>query len=124
MNQEKSLSRKITQMLKDLGKAFLIGAAAGLVIALCLFAVGFLAGGCKPLGGLEAAKDGMFLIAAVGLFILAGMLLIKGKKPEQFSAGNGWRKHFKIIGIKSVMGMICVGILLIAAIADYLMLML
>jgi hypothetical protein len=123
-NQEKSILHKTVLAVKDLGKAFLIGAAAGVVLSLLLFLIGFFAGKFSLTGGLEVAKDGMFLISAIGFLILAGMLLIKGKKPEQFSEGNGWRKHFKIIGVKSVIGLVCVGILLVATIADYLMLLL
>jgi hypothetical protein len=124
MNQEKTVLHKGKQILYDLGKAFFIGAAAGVLAALLLFVIGFFTGGISLMNGLEVAKDGMFLFGAIGLFLLAGMILVKGKKPEKFMKENGWQKHFKIIGIKSVMGMFCVGILLIAAIADYLMLIL
>lgn len=119
---KKNLLQNLQEILRDFAKAFLMGAVAGLAAALLFFLIGLALGGLQ--NGLEAAKDGLLAIGALGLFVLAGMLLVKGKKPEQFDLNDGWRKHFKIIGMKSVMGMICVVILLIAAVADYVLLIL
>lgn len=122
MNKEKHGLQQVQQVLYDLLKGFLFGAAAGIIVALVLFLAGFFIGGMSLAAGLETAKNGLLLIGALGLFILAGMILVKGKKPERFSAGNGWRRHFKAVGIKSVIGAVCVAILIIASVADYLIL--
>ena len=50
--------------------------------ALVLFGLGALVSSRRLAGGLEAAKDGLFLVVALELFVLAGMLMLKGKKPE------------------------------------------
>ena len=115
---------RLPDILRDLAKALGIGAAGAAVIALILFVIGFAAGGTGALSGLEAAKDGLLLVGAVGLFVLAGMLLVKGKKPEKFAAGNGWRRHFKAVGIKSVIGAVCVAVIIVASIVDYIMFLL
>ena len=52
------------------------------------------------------------------MFLLAGMLLSKGKKPEQFVEMESWRKHFKIIGYKTVIGIICIALLMVASVMD------
>ena len=39
---------------------------------------GFLFGGFTFRAALEAAKDGLLLIAALGMFVIAGMLMVKG----------------------------------------------
>jgi hypothetical protein len=111
---------KIVWILRDIVKAFVIGLVAGLVIAVVLFVVGLIYGSGSLASGLEVAKDGLFLTGALGLFVLAGLLLVKGKKPEKDMADNGWRRHFRVIGVKVVVGMICVGVLLVAASVDYL----
>lgn len=113
---------QVRQVLCDLLKGLLLGIAVGAVIALILFVIGFIAGKSQPLMGLEAVKDGLLLLGALGLFILAGMLLIKGKKPERFSGGDGWRRHFKAAGIKTILGSICIALLLLASAADCLLL--
>ncbi len=105
--------------LRDLCKAFLMGCAG----AAALFAVSFLIalavrGGVS--GGLDGAKSVLLVVGALGLFLLAGMLLVRGKKPEAFSAGNGWRKHFRAAGVKTVLAAWCAAALLAAVLADYL----
>lgn len=113
--------KKGKELLRDCAKALAVGAAAGAVIALVLFVIGFLAGKFQVNSGLEAAKDGLFFILALGLFLLAGMILAKGKKPEKFSENNGWRNHFSVIGLKTVIGMICMGFFVWGIILDYIM---
>lgn len=108
------------QVLCDVVKAYLIGTAAGMASALVLFAAGFMAGGWKLQKGLETARDGLMLAGAAGFFLLAGMLLIKGQKPEKFMPDNGWRRHFGAIGIKSVIGIICMAVLMVGISMDYL----
>lgn len=55
------------------------------------------------------------------LFVLAGMLLLKGKKGERPLADmEGWRRHFAVIGPKSVLGAMAAGVVIAAIAADYL----
>lgn len=105
--------------LRDLLKAFLIGCAAAAVLFAVSFLIGMIAGGVD--GGLEAAKTVLLLAASLGMFLLAGLLLMKGKKPERFSAEDSWRKHFRAAGLKSVLAACCLAALLAAAAADYLL---
>ena len=75
--------------------------------------------------GFEVVKDGLLLIGAIGLFLVAGMLLAKGKKEnadEKKEAKNGWRQHFSVIGLKTVVLMISVAFLLLASVADLILL--
>ena len=70
--------------------------------------------------GIEGAKNALFVIAALLLFVLAGMLLIKGKKAETFEADeNGWRRHFAVIGVKAALGGAAVGVAALAIALDY-----
>ena len=50
--------------------------------AVILFAGGFLFGSFQIANGFEVVKDGLLLIGAIGLFLVAGMLLAKGKKEN------------------------------------------
>lgn len=108
----------IGNLIRDLGKALLLGMAAALAAAVFLFLAGFAAGKGSLLSGLETAKNGIFLIAALLLFLLAGMLMIRGKKPDTVREGEGWRKHFRVIGMKTVTGMAAFAFLAAGAAVD------
>lgn len=113
--------KKVTGLLIDLVKTAIIGLAASAVIGGVLFLGGFFAGGFRTANGLEAGKDGLLLIASLGMFLLAGMLLSKGKKPEQFAEKESWRKHFKVIGYKTAIGVVCLALLGAASVFDVLL---
>ena len=100
---------KIKNICRDLGKAFTIGLLSGGAAAAVLLLGGFLFGGFTFRAALEAAKDGLLLIAALGMFVIAGMLMVKG------------RVHFAVLGYKSVFAVLCVSWVLWAAAADYLL---
>lgn len=70
---------KIKNICRDLGRAFTIGLLSGGAAAAVLLLGGFLFGGFTFRAALEAAKDGLLLIAALGMFVIAGMLMVKGK---------------------------------------------
>ena len=67
---------KIKNICCDLGRAFTIGLLSGGAAAAVLLLGGFLFGGFTFRAALEAAKDGLLLIAALGMFVIAGMLMI------------------------------------------------
>ena len=106
--------------LKALGIGLLISSVAGVMLFLC----GFMFSHFTMLSGLEVAKNGLLLVGAIGLFLIAGMLMVKGKNPEKVAQNNGWKKHFQLMGYKGVMGIICISVLLVASVADYMILVL
>jgi len=110
--------KKIKGLFIDLLKAAIIGLVISAVVGLVLFLVGFLAGGLLAKNGLEVGKDGLLLIASLGMLLLAGMLMTKGKKPEQNLELESWRRHFRIIGYKAVIGIFCLAFLLVATVFD------
>ena len=91
---------KIKNICRDLGKAFTIGLLSGGAAAAVLLLGGFLFG---------------------GMFVIAGMLMVKGKNPEKFTQKEKWRVHFAVLGYKSVFAVLCVSWVLWAAAADYLL---
>lgn len=115
-------SYKTLKALEDIAKIFFVGLAGSLAFFLVLFAGGYLWNERSAMAGLELAKNGLFLIAALLLFILAGMLIIKGKKPEKVLEDNGWRKHFQVIGSKIAIFILSVSFVLCASLVDYIML--
>lgn len=121
LNPEKKMG-KGKAVLKDLVKILLVGLVAGLVIFLVLFGAGFLLGKGAVLTGLETAKNGLFVCTSLTLFVVAGMLMIKGKKPEKKPEEDGWRKHFQVIGLKTVIFMLSMSFLFWASLVDYVML--
>lgn len=116
-------SDQLKKVLTDVGKALLAGllaAAAGFIL---FFLIGLLTGGFTFDAGLEAAKNGLLFVAALLLFLLAGMLLMKGKKPEKKPGNNGWRDHFQVIGYKTLFALVAAVFVAVASIADYLLLL-
>lgn len=109
---------RIKNLLKDLVKALLLGMAAALAAAVLLLVSGLFFGKGGVDAGLETAKNGVFLIAALLLFLLAGMLIVKGKKPDREE--KGLRKHFEVIGFKTAAGMAAVAFVTVGAVADFL----
>jgi hypothetical protein len=105
--------------LRDLGKALLLGLAGAAVVLLTVLGIGSIAGGLS--GGLEAAKTVLLMTGSMGMFLLAGMLLVKGKKPEALSNSSGWRRHFRAAGVKTVLAAGCLAFVLAAAAADWLL---
>ena len=106
---------------RDVLKALGLGIAGGILLGLVAGILGALVGGAGLSSGLEAAKDALLFVAALMLFVLAGMLLLKGKKGERPLADmEGWRRHFAVIGPKSVLGAMAAGVVIAAIAADYL----
>ncbi len=110
--------KNVTRLFIDFVKAVMLGSVISALLSGMLFLGGFLAGGFSGKNGLEAGKDGLLLVASLGIFLLAGMLISKGKKPEQFTELNGLRKHFNIIGYKTVLGIICAMLIVAASLLD------
>lgn len=122
-----TLSRKemVKKAALDVLKAFIIGVAVAAATAVILFAGGFFFGSFQIVNGFEVVKDGLLLIGAIGLFLVAGMLLAKGKKEnadEKKEAKNGWRQQFSVVGLKTVVLMISAAFLLLASVADLILL--
>lgn len=120
---KESRSDRCAGWLRDLIKALGLGLLFSATCFVLLFLGGVLFGaaGNRIPNGMEAAKDGLMAVAALGMFLLAGMILIKGKKSEA-PVNDGWRRHFRKAGYKSVLAMICVAVIIAASLADYLLL--
>lgn len=111
---------KIKALMVDDVKMLLISLGVGALVSLILFVSGWFFGG-SLISGLELAKDGLFFISSILLFILAGMLMIKGKKLEKERLSESWKRHFKIIGMKTAIAIFCVVLLSLGSLIDYVM---
>lgn len=103
--------KKIASLALDLCKAAAVGVGISVAIGLVLAGGGALFGSNGIHSAVEAAKNGLLLVFAFLLLIVAGMLLIKGKKQEQIRLNTGFRKHFAVIGPKSMLLALAVGML-------------
>lgn len=112
------LRKKLGALVLDLCKAAAVGLAAAAVLALVLAGGGALFGGNGVHSAVEAAKDGLLMIFALLLFVVAGMLLIKGKKQEKIRLDQNWRKHFKVIGPKTMLLALAAGMLAVIYAVD------
>lgn len=112
------LGKKLGALALDLCKAAAVGLAVAAVLALVLAGGGALFGGNGVHSAVEAAKDGLLMIFALLLFVVAGMLLIKGKKQEQIRLDQNWRKHFAVIGPKAMLLALAAGMLAVIYAVD------
>lgn len=110
--------KKLGALALDLCKAAAVGLAVAAVLALVLAGGGALFGGNGVHSAVEAAKDGLLMIFALLLFVVAGMLLIKGKKQEQIRLDQNWRKHFRVIGPKTMLLALAAGMLVVIYAVD------
>ena len=121
MDERDSDRIAILDVVRDVTKALLVGLAVGVALGAVAFACGFAFGGAGVASASEAAKDVLLFLAAIMMFLLAGMILIKGKKGERPLADKeGWQRHFRVVGPKSVLAGIAAGVTLVAIAADYL----
>ena len=112
------LGKKLGALALDLCKAAAVGLAVAAVLALVLAGGGALFGGNGVHSAVEAAKDGLLMIFALLLFVVAGMLLIKGKKQEQIRLDQNWRKLFAVIGPKTMLLALAAGMLVVIYAVD------
>ena len=110
--------KKLGALALDLCKAAAVGVAVAAVLALVLAGGGALFGGNGVHSAVEAAKDGLLMIFALLLFVVAGMLLIKGKKQEQIRLDQNWRKLFAVIGPKTILLALAAGMLVVIYAVD------
>ena len=122
-NKNHKVKNPVMAFFHDLGKASGIAVAISLPVGLMLFLVGAFSGEKRLLDGLEIAKNGLFFMAALVLFVLAGMMMIKTKKPPSSLMQKGWRKHFQILSVQVVMGIFAIIWIATAAVADYFLLL-
>lgn len=116
------MQKKVLEIVLDGLKALIWGILAAIVMTIILFLIGFLAQNSMQ-NGMEVAKDGLFVIVALLLFLLAGLLMAEGKKERvRMQDKAGWKRHFKQVGLKIVVGTIAVGYALVAAVLDWIML--
>ena len=112
------LGKQLGALALDLCKAAAVGLAVAAVLALVLAGGGALFGGNGVHSAVEAAKDGLLMIFALLLFVVAVMLLIKGKKQEQIRLDQNWRKHFAVIGPKTMLLALAAGMLAVIYAVD------
>lgn len=110
--------KKLGALALDLCKAAAVGLAVAAVLALVLAGGGAIFGGNGVHSAVEAAKDGLLMIFALLLFVVAGMLLIKGKKQEQIRLDQNWRKLFAVIGPKTMLLALAAGMLVVIYAVD------
>lgn len=120
MIKQEEIKKKSRCFGRDIGKMLCIGAGTGVVTFILLFLCGTLFGGGFS-NGLEMAKNGLFLTAALLLFVVAGMVMGKGKKKEPEFKDAGWRKYFSVIGLKTAVMILGLAFLLLGTVLDYIL---
>ena len=100
--QDKKAGNRFALLLKDAGKAFLLGlaVAAGVFILL-----------------LELARRGLFIVGALALLVSAGALLLP-EKAASVREKDGWTARFGRFGLFGVLFCAAAAILLVAGVLD------
>lgn len=106
--------------LHDLALSALLGLAVSAVLFAVLFTGGFLLQSFRPREGLAAARSGLLVTGALGLFICAG-LLIRPQKGEQIRENPQWKQRFRVFGLLPVIAIVAVVVLALACGLDYIL---
>lgn len=109
------------KFFQDLLKAFGIGAGTAAVLFTLLFLCGLLFGANGYRSGLEAAKNGLLLIGSLGMFLVAGMILSRGRNSRKFADKEGWQRHFSVLGPETVILFFSIAFIVLASAADWLL---
>ena len=111
--QDKKAGNRFALLLKDAGKAFLLGLAVAAGVFILLFAVGAVSHGFSALAGLELARRGLF----IALLVSAGALLLP-EKAASVREKDGWTARFGRFGLFGVLFCAAAAILLVAGVLD------
>ena len=114
--QDKKAGNRFALLLKDAGKAFLLGLAVAAGVFILLFAVGAVSHGFSALAGLELARRGLFIVGALVL-VSAGALLLP-EKAASVREKDGWTARFGRFGLFGVLFCAAAAILLVAGVLD------
>ena len=106
--QDKKAGNRFVLLLKDAGKAFLLGLAV---------AAGVVSHGFSALAGLELARRGLFIVGALALLVSAGALLLP-EKAASVREKDGWTARFGRFGLFGVLFCAAAAILLVAGVLD------
>lgn len=115
--QDKKAGNRFALLLKDAGKAFLLGLAVAAGVFILLFAVGAVSHGFSVLAGLELARRGLFIVGALALLVSAGALLLP-EKAASVREKDGWTARFGLFGLFGVLFCAAAAILLVAGVLD------
>ena len=115
--QDKKAGNRFALLLKDAGKAFLLGLAVAAGVFILLFAVGAVSHGFSTLAGLELARRGLFIVGALALLVSAGALLLP-EKAASVREKDGWTARFGCFGLFGVLFCAAAAILLVAGVLD------
>lgn len=113
------MKHKAADVVIDMAKAFLWGLAAGIAVGGVSFFLGLLFSGSQ-VKGWDVCKSALSVFTAILLLVVAGMLMMKGKKPERFIQKDSWQQHFRVLGYKAVIGIAAVPTVLLLSLADLL----
>jgi len=111
---------RFVHLLKDAGKALLIGLGVAAAVFAVLFAAGFCLHGFAPLAGLDLARRGLFIVGALALLLSAGALLLP-EKAASVREKEGWNTRFAQLGLFGAFFCAAVVILAVGALLDALL---
>lgn len=111
--------KNVKLVIRDVVKIFIIALITAIVITGVFFLFGIIVGEHNILSGIEVAKNGTLIVSSIGFFLLAGMIISKGKQSAKIQLQDSWKKHFHIIGYKTSVGVISIAFILMATIMDY-----
>lgn len=105
---------------RDARRVLKLGVLLDAACFLILFAAGLLAQGFAMRAALQVVRSGLFILGALALLVVAGLLFFGGGKAD-VRASKAWQRHFERFGFLPVAAGLGVIILFSAAGLDYLL---
>lgn len=108
---------RLRGILRDLLKAFALGAGLSVGAALLFWLIGLAISGFSPAAALDTAWRWLLILGAGLLFLSAGSILLSGKKDR---TPEGWAERFPSISIAVAFGTVAAAVLLAASLLELL----
>ncbi len=107
-------------LLHDLGQLLKLGLLLDAGCTGVLFVAGLCAKAFCVQAAWQVTRSGLFVLGGLSLLAVAGMVLL-GAKDAQVREKEGWKRHFKRLGLLPVSAVLSVMLLAAAIAVDYLL---
>lgn len=107
-------------LLRDMGRLLRLGLLLDGGCTAVLFAAGLCAKAFSVQAAWQVVRSGLFVLGGLSLLAVAGMVLL-GTKNARVQEMEGWKRHFKRLGLLPVGAGLSVMLLAAAIAVDYLL---
>lgn len=113
--------QKTVRLRHDLAQVLKLGLAVDAGSGLLLFAAGFCLKGFSAAAALQVVRSGWFILGALVLLVVAGLVFLGSGKAARVRESSGWQARFMQFGFLPVAAGVSIFLLAAAVVLDYLL---